>query len=295
MMRNGWSITVVALLLLTANCGSEETTTPTRTVTPSPAPSIIAPPSLDHTVRLTVQGVLDGRTVLLSDGTRIVIDGLAAPEECWATAATAFTKAFLLDKPVRVEQVDQVTGGESPLWLQDGTEYALLAVEQGVLRSDAPHDPAYGAAEATATRAGLGLWGAPCHGKAKAPAPPAPTTPPRTTAAPAPTYGCTVTYRVARRWQNGFHTEVTIANTGNAPVVHWTLRWTFARGETVTDTWNAAVEQSGAEVEATDVAASATISAGGTQWLRFNATRGPESPVPQTFTLNNRPCAVRSP
>jgi endonuclease YncB( thermonuclease family) len=293
MMRNGWGIAAVALMLLTANCGSGGTT-PTRAVTPSAPPSIIAPPTLGHTVQLTVQGVLDGRTVLLSDGTRIVIDGLAAPEECWATAAAAFTKAFLLDKPVRV---DQMTGGESPLWLQDGTEYALLVVEQGVLRGDAPHDPAYAAAEATATRAGLGLWGAPCHGEAKAPAPQAPitTTAPRTTAARAPTYGCTVTYRVARRWQDGFHAEVTIANTGSAPVVRWALRWAFARGETVTDTWNTAVEQSGAEVKATDVAASATIPAGGTQWLRFNATRGPESPIPRTFTLNGRPCAVKTP
>lgn len=167
-------------------------------------------------------------------------------------------------------------------------------VGQGVLRGDAPHDPAYGAAEATATRAGLGLWGAPCFGKAKAPAPPTSTAaaaPPRT---PAPTYGCTVTYRVARRWQGGFHTEVTISNTGNTDIVRWALRWAFTRGETVTDTWNTAIEQSGAHVKAADVAASVTIPADGTQWLRFNATQGRESPVPKTFALNDRPCDVRS-
>jgi rhamnogalacturonan endolyase len=62
----------------------------------------------------------------------------------------------------------------------------------------------------------------------------------------------------------------------------------------VTHTWNTAIEQSGAQVKAADVAASATIPAGGTQWLRFNATQGMESPVPPTFTLNDRPCTVRS-
>ena len=290
-MRRGWSFAAVAALVLTANCGSGETAVPTRSVTP---PSIITPPNEPDTIELTVQGVLDGRTVLLSDGTKIVIDGLAAAEECWAAAANAFTKAFLLDKPVRVERLGEEPGGEASLRLQDGSEYALFAVSQGVLRGDAPHDPAFGAAEAMAKRTGLGLWGAPCLGQAKLPAPPAPptvTAPPRTTA---PTYGCTVTYRVARRWQNGFHAEVTIANTGNTPVVGWALRWTFTRGETVTDTWNTKIEQSGADVKATDVPASATIPAGGTQWLRFNATQGWESPVPRAFTLNDRPCDLKS-
>jgi endonuclease YncB( thermonuclease family) len=177
-MRQGWRTVAVAMVLVSASCGSN-TTTPTGVVTPSRTPSITAPPSLPDATRLTVQGVLDGRTVLLSDGTRIVIDGLAAPETCWAAAAAVFAKIFLLDKPVAVER--SPSGDEAALWLQDGTEYALLTVGQGVLRGDAPHDPAYGAAEDTARRAGLGLWGAPCLGQAtspsvsSAPAAPAPT------------------------------------------------------------------------------------------------------------------------
>lgn len=295
-MGKGWSIAAVAAMLMTANCGSDGPAEPTA-VPSTPPPAIIAPPTLDDTTLLTVLGVLDARTVLLSDGSQIIIDGLAPAEECWAAAATAFSKAFLQDKPVRIERAYDPTKAETPLWLQDGTEYALFAVGQGVLRSDAPHDPAYGAAEATATRTGLGLWGAPCLGKATAPAPPASSAtpiPPRTTTAPATTYGCTVTYRVARRWQGGFHAEVSIANTGNTDVLHWALRWSFARGETATNTWNTTIEQSGAQVKATDVPASATIPAGGTQWLRFNATQGWDSPAPKTFTLNDRPCDVKS-
>jgi endonuclease YncB( thermonuclease family) len=293
-MRRGWGTAVVAVMLLTAKFGGEGTPAPTRTVTPSTPSSTIAPPALDDSVQLTVRGVLDGRTVLLSDGTQIVIDALAAPEECWAAAAAAYTKAILLDKPVRIERVDGATSGEASLWFHKDTEYALFAVGQGVLRGDAPHDPAIGAAEAIAKRTGLGLWGAPCLGQGKAPVPPASSAPatPRPTSAPAPTYGCSVTYRVVRRWQGGSHTEVRITNTGNAQIVHWALRWTFTRGETVTDTWNTTVEQSGAEVKATDVAASATIPAGGTQWLRFNATQRLESPVPRTFTLNDRRCDI---
>lgn len=157
-MGRGWSIVVVAALLVTANFGSERTT-PARTVVPA------TPPAFDGTVQVTVQSVLDGRTVLLTDGTRIVIDGLAPAEECWAVAATAFSKALLQDKPVRIKHVDDAINAETPLWLQDGTEYALVVVDLGMLRGDAPHDPAYVAAEATAAKAGLGLWGAPCFGK----------------------------------------------------------------------------------------------------------------------------------
>lgn len=156
-MREGWRTVAVAMMLVSAAMS-------TGTVIPSRTPSIIASPSLQNTARLTVQGVLDGRTVLLSDGTKIVIDGLAAPEPCWAAAAAVFAKSFLLGKPVVVER--SPSDDEAALWLQDGTEYALLTVGQGVLRGDAPHDPAYGAAEATARRAGLGLWGAPCLGEA---------------------------------------------------------------------------------------------------------------------------------
>jgi endonuclease YncB( thermonuclease family) len=295
----GWGIAAVAMMLVTARCGSADTTAPTGNATQATSPSIAATPALQDTVQLTVQGVLDARTVLLSDGTEVRIDGLAAPEECWAAAATAFTKAFLLDKPVRVEHDDQSADGGSVLWLRDGTEYALLAVGQGVLRADAPHDRAFGDAEAAATRAGLGLWGKPCLGQPKGPVttPPVTTTPPppTTTPPPAPRYGCTVTYRVAKRWQGGFHTEVTIANTGNTAIVGWSLRWAFARGENISDAWNATVEQSGAQVKASELAASASIPAGGTQRFRFNASQGADSPVPKTFTLNDRPCTVKSP
>lgn len=115
-MGRGWSVVVVAAMLVTANCGSEETTEATRIAVPStPPPSIIAPPALDDTVLLTVQGVLDGRTVPLSDGTQIVIDGLAAAEECWARAAAAFSKGFLLDKPVRIKRADDTISAETPM------------------------------------------------------------------------------------------------------------------------------------------------------------------------------------
>ncbi|MFI6094656.1 cellulose binding domain-containing protein [Lentzea sp. NPDC051213] len=289
-MRSSLAATV-AIFLITGCTGP-----PTPAVPQPSTHRLIAPPTLSNT--LTVQGVQDGRTVLLSDGVRIRIAGLAAPEECWAGAATAFAKAFLLDKLVKVDQGDPAVVDEAPLWLDDGTEYALFAVSQGVLRGDSPHDPAFRDAEAAATKAGLGLWGAPCRGQAK---PPTSTAPPPVSTTPSPVpattppaaFGCSVNYRVTYRWNGGFNADVTITNTGTAPISGWTLRWTFTRGQVVTDMWNATGRQYGAEVSATNIPQSATIPAGGTQVVGFTGSHRADNPAPTAFSVNSHPCPVR--
>lgn len=287
--------TVLIVVFLIAGCTSGVTPAPTDAPQPS-AETPIAPPTLQDAFPLTVLGVKDGRTVLLSNGSEILIEGLAAPEECWAAAATAFAKAFLLDKPVRIEPANEALVDKSPLWLADGTDYALLAIRQGVLRGDAKHDPAFTEAEASAVKAELGLWGAPCRGQAAPPsqtAPPPPATAPAQPPAPV-THGCSVTYRVTHRWPNGFRTDVTIANTGNAPISGWTLHWTFAAGQTVTEMWNATAQQSSAGVNATNVSYSAVIPAGGSQLIGFTASHRAANPDPSGFTLNGRMCTVKS-
>src|SRR5689334_18960951 len=113
-MRRRPAVTMMTAIFLTTGCSG------------SPGPALPAPPTTHHLIQppaiattLTVQGVEDGRTVLLSDGTRIHMAGLAAPEECWAKAAAAFAKAFLLDKPVKVEPGDPAIVDDVPLFLDD--------------------------------------------------------------------------------------------------------------------------------------------------------------------------------
>lgn len=300
-MSSRSALPVMAAIFLVTGCTGSPAPV---TSTPPTTHGLIAPPTISN--MLTVKGVEDGRTVLLSDGTRIRMAGLAAPEECWAAAATAFAKAFLLDKPVKVDPGDPTIVDEAPLWLDDGTEYALLAVGQGVLRGDAPHDPAFRDAEAGAVKAGLGLWGDPCRGQANAPtstppppplaapAPkPAPATTTTTTTTPAPVFGCAVNHRVTYRWNGGYNADVTITNTGNAPISGWTLRWTFTRDQVVTDMWNATSQQSGANMTATNVSYNATIPAGGTQVVGYTGNHRADNPAPIGFSLNNHPCQIR--
>lgn len=292
-MRSRTAVLPMAAIFLITGC----TGSPTPIASgPSTTHGLISPPTIVNT--LTVQGVEDGRTVLLSDGTRIRVAGLAAPEECWAAAATAFAKALLLDKPVRIDAGDPAIVDEAPLWLADGTEYALLAISQGVLRGDAPHDPAYRDAEVEATKAGLGLWGDPCRGQAKPPTSPAP--PPAVAAPPpAPTattppavFGCAIDYRVTYRWNGGYNADVTITNTGNRPISGWTLHWTFTRGQIVTNMWNATSKQSGPEVSATNVSYTATIPVGGKQVVGYTGSNRYDNPAPTGFSLNDHACPV---
>ena len=294
-MRSRSTVQVMTAIFLLTGC----TGTPTPIASGPPSEHrLVAPPTLTNT--LTVQGVEDGRTVLLSDGTRIRMAGLAAPEECWAGAATAFAKAFLLDKQVKVDPGDPTVVDDAPLWLEDGTEYALLAVSQGILRGDAPHDPAFVEAEAAATRAGLGLWGAPCKGQAKPSAstttpPPAATVPSpvATTTTPPLVFGCAVNYRVTHRWDIGFNADITITNTGTAPISGWTLRWKFTGGQVMTDIWNATGQQSGQDVRATNVSYTADIPAGATRVVGFTASYRMINPAPTGFSVNDHPCPVR--
>ncbi|GAA4422104.1 cellulase family glycosylhydrolase [Actinokineospora soli] len=103
---------------------------------------------------------------------------------------------------------------------------------------------------------------------------------------------CAVTYRVAGQWQGGFQGDVTIRNTGTTPVSGWTLRWSFANGQTISHMWNAAHTQSGAQVSATNAGWNAMIAPNGTTSVGFIGTWNGTNAVPAAFTLNGSACTA---
>ncbi|WP_434450950.1 excalibur calcium-binding domain-containing protein [Lentzea sp. E54] len=107
---------------------------------------------------------MDGRTVTLSNGTKLVLAGLAQPGECWAASAVEFATKTLVGKPVRAVG--------SQLLLADGVDYAVLAASKGVARAVAGADTVITQAEAVAKQTGLGFWGPSCGGLDVKPAPP---------------------------------------------------------------------------------------------------------------------------
>ncbi|REF98224.1 cellulose binding domain-containing protein [Asanoa ferruginea] len=106
--------------------------------------------------------------------------------------------------------------------------------------------------------------------------------------------GCRVDYAVSNQWQGGFGASVTVTNLGD-PITGWTLTWSYAAGQTVTQAWNATVTQAGAAVTARDAGYNAALPTNGTATFGFNGAWTASNPAPQTFTLNGAGCTGTTP
>ncbi|MGW4682546.1 CotH kinase family protein [Micromonospora taraxaci] len=107
-----------------------------------------------------------------------------------------------------------------------------------------------------------------------------PTTPPPTT--PPPATGCTATYTVTSQWTGGFQGEVRVT-AGTSAISNWTVTWTFAGGQSVTQAWNATVTSQGSAVSARNVAYNGALAAGASTTFGF---LGSSSGTPSTPTLS---------
>ncbi|RDI16820.1 cellulose-binding domain-containing protein [Lentzea flaviverrucosa] len=307
--RKHW---LVVLVLLTGACTAEPPSPAPSSRTPWKPPSLVNEEARYQGVLHFVRDVIDGRTVELADGTKARIAQLAEPPACWSEGALSFARTTLLATAVRISPV---VSGDVNLTLEDGTDYALLAVRQGVLRAQGVDGGALLTAESEAAGANKGLWGPPCDGL-DAPLPPATTglPAPDTTAAPPrpvptttvpprpaptttvppkpPARTCAVAYRISGQWPGGFQANVNVRNTGSTSVNGWTLRWSFANGQTVTEMWNAKARQSGATVNAANADYNPQIQPGGSVSIGFNGSVRGSNSVPGAFTLNGQSCSV---
>ncbi len=100
---------------------------------------------------------------------------------------------------------------------------------------------------------------------------------------------CQVTYTVTNQWTGGFTADVTIKNNG-AAINGWTLSWTFAGNQTITNMWNATPTQSGQNVSARDAGWNASLPSGGTATFGFQASFSGSNTNPTPFRLNGVAC-----
>jgi mannan endo-1,4-beta-mannosidase len=101
---------------------------------------------------------------------------------------------------------------------------------------------------------------------------------------------CAVGYRAVGEWPGGFQGEITIRNTGTAAISGWTLGFTFADGQTVSNMWGGTPTQSGGKVTVTPASYTSTIPAAGSVTVGFIATKGATNTAPAGFTLNGAAC-----
>jgi hypothetical protein len=96
---------------------------------------------------------------------------------------------------------------------------------------------------------------------------PTPTPTPTSSPSPSPSPGagsCSLSSSVVNSWSGGYQLQLTVTNTGTAALTGWTAAFTFAdTAESVSNSWNAAVSQTGTQVTATNENYNGSVSSGG--------------------------------
>jgi hypothetical protein len=121
-----------------------------------------------------------------------------------------------------------------------------------------------------------------------------PTPTPGMTPTPVSGTACSVHYAITNQWPGGFQGGLTITNTGTTAINGWTLQFSFANGQMITQLWNGSYTQSGGNVTITNLSYNSSIPAG--QSLSsapgFLGSWNGTNSVPTAFTLNGVACSV---
>ena len=86
--------------------------------------------------------------------------------------------------------------------------------------------------------------------------------------------------------------DATISNTGTAAISGWTLKFTFAGDQHITNAWNGTASQSGENVTITNASYNAAIAAGGSTSAGFQGTWTSSDAAPASFTVNGATCTT---
>ncbi len=113
-----------------------------------------------------------------------------------------------------------------------------------------------------------------------------------TTQAGSSSFSCHVGYSIASQWPGGFEAILTLTNTSATAINNWTLTWSFANGQQITQLWTGAESQNGASVTVNSLSYDGNIGAGGSYTgLGFLGTwNNTANAVPGSFAINGTPC-----
>jgi len=105
---------------------------------------------------------------------------------------------------------------------------------------------------------------------------------------------CRIHYSIDNQWQGGFGTTITITNTGSVAINGWSLQFSFANGQTITQLWNGSFTQTGSNVTITNLSYNGSIAPGAsvTSAPGFNGAWNGTNSAPTAFTLNGVACSV---
>ncbi|MFG1807726.1 arabinofuranosidase catalytic domain-containing protein [Streptomyces sp. NPDC049040] len=90
--------------------------------------------------------------------------------------------------------------------------------------------------------------------------------------------GCTATYSTTNSWSGGFQGEVKVT-AGSTAVNGWTVHWTLANGQTITQVWNGTLTTSGSSVSVKNADYNGTLQPSASTTFGFLANGTPSTPT----------------
>jgi hypothetical protein len=110
-----------------------------------------------------------------------------------------------------------------------------------------------------------------------------PTTVPPTTVpptSPPPGNGCSAVYTITNSWGGGFQGAVTVTNTGAGTSTGWTVTWTYANGQVITQLWGGLLTQTGANVSVKNESYNGALATGASATFGFLASWTTANAIP---------------
>ncbi|MFD3652104.1 glycoside hydrolase family 48 protein [Streptomyces sp. NPDC058620] len=101
---------------------------------------------------------------------------------------------------------------------------------------------------------------------------------------------CGVDYK-ANDWGSGFTAELTVTNRASAPVAGWTLTYSYAGNQTLTNGWSGTWSQSGKNVTVKNASWNGTIAPGAAVSTGAQFTYSGTNTAPTGFAVNGTVCA----
>ena len=105
---------------------------------------------------------------------------------------------------------------------------------------------------------------------------------------------CTVQYQNLNDWGAGATININITNNGPA-ITSWTLAFSFAGNQTLSNGWNGVYTQTGQNMSVKDAGYNGSLATGGSTSTGFNLTYSGTNASPTSFTLNGAACTGGTP
>jgi hypothetical protein len=100
---------------------------------------------------------------------------------------------------------------------------------------------------------------------------------------------CQLSYSVSSDWGSGFTAAITIQNTGSA-ITSWTLGYSYAGNQKISQGWSGNWSQSGAAITVTNASWNGSLATGASTQIGANFTYSGTNTAPTAFTLNGMAC-----